>query len=44
MIHPDFIIDPVEVKLLELSMSLGDSPFKGLSLLDLLKEKSEKES
>lgn len=44
MRKPDFTIGPVEVKVLELSLSLGDSPFTGLSLLDLLKELGEKES
>ena len=43
MIKPDFTIDPVEVKALEL-FSMTDSPFKGLSLLDLLKDIAEKES
>ena len=42
MIKPDFTISPVEVKLLEMSMS--DSPFKGLSLLNLLRDIAEKES
>lgn len=40
MIHPDITIDPVAVKVLELSM---DSLLKGVPLLELLQEIADTE-